>query len=96
MKQVQIAQDILPLAKFKSQASQVLRRLKDSQRPVVITQNGSPAAVMITPEDFDLLTERQRFVSSVKAGLKDAEEGKLLSDKEVEKRLLAEFGALEE
>lgn len=96
MKPVSVSRNILPLAKFKSQASQVLRELRDSQQPVIITQNGSPAAVMITPEDFDLLTQRQRFVASVEAGLRDAVSGRTLSDEDVQIRLVQEFGELEE
>lgn len=96
MKPVNVSKDILPLGKFKSQASQVLRELKNSHRPVVITQNGSPAAVMIRPEDFEMLLERDRFVSSVGAGLKDASLGRVISEEEAERRLSEEFGEIEE
>ena len=77
MKTIQVSEDILPLGEFKTQASRVLRRLKDSNRPIVITQNGKPAAVLITPEEFDRLGEHQRFLKAVYKGLSDAEAGEL-------------------
>ncbi len=88
MKAIQIAEDIVPLAEFKAQASQLLRQLRREQRPVIITQNGKPAAVVITPEEFDRIQERDRFLGAVSEGLADSEAGRLIDDDE----LGAEFG----
>ena len=94
MKEVQVS-EILPLAEFKSSASRGLKQLKETHRPVVITQNGRGAAVMLRPEDYDALVERQRFVESVERGLRDVAEGRTYTEEEVEARLQAEFGAME-
>ncbi len=94
MKAVQIAEDIIPLAEFKAQASQLLRQLRREQRPVIITQNGKPAAVVITPEDFDRIQERGRFLDAVREGLADSEAGRLIEDDELGAELDAEFGPL--
>jgi len=95
MKALHLSEDILPLGDFKTQASRVLRQLKDSQRPVVITQNGRPAAVLITPEEFDRMHERESFLAAVREGLADADAGRLVGDEEVERILGEEFGASE-
>ena len=60
MKPLHLSGDILPLGEFKTQASRVLRQLHDSNRPVVITQNGRPAAVLISPEEFDRIQDHDR------------------------------------
>lgn len=95
MKPMNLAEDILPLGEFKTHASQVLRKLHDSHRPVVITQNGRPAAVLITPEEFDRIRERERFLSAVREGLADADAGRMIDDEELERELDQEFGRLE-
>jgi prevent-host-death family protein len=95
MKPLQLADDILPLGDFKTHASRVLRQLKESQRPVVITQNGRPAAVLITPEEFDRMHQRESFLAAVREGLADADAGLLVEDDEVERILNEEFGPLE-
>lgn len=92
MKTLHISEDILPLAKFKTQASEVLRRLHTAQRPIVITQNGKPTAVMITPEEFDRLTEQTRFLAAVEEGLADAKAGRLIDDDALSGELDTEFG----
>ena len=44
---------------------------------MVITQNGRPAGVLVSPKEFDRIQERQRFLESVAAGLADAEAGRV-------------------
>ncbi len=94
MKPIHIAEDIVPIADFKAQASRLLRQLRDEQRPVVITQNGKPAGVLITPEDFDQIRQRDRFLDAVRDGLSDSEAGRLIDDEDLAAELDAEFGPL--
>ncbi|MCA8940734.1 MAG: type II toxin-antitoxin system Phd/YefM family antitoxin, partial [Planctomycetes bacterium] len=79
---------------FKVHASRLIRELGKTKRPLVITQNGRPAAVLITPEDFDQLTDRQRFLEAIQRGLDAQSQGAVLSHADVIKRLEAEFGEL--
>ena len=92
MKPLRVAESIVPLGDFKTHASRLLRALKQSGRPVVITQNGRPAAVLITPSDFDRLDERARFIAAVREGLADAEAGRVVDDADLTRDLDAEFG----
>jgi len=65
----------------------MLTRVQQLRRPIVITQNGRPAGVLISPAEFDRFSEQARFVVVVKNGLSDVEEGNVLTDKELEKAL---------
>lgn len=94
MKPIQIAEDVVPLADFKAHASRLFRQIREQQRPVVITQNGKPAAVLITPEEFDRMQERERFVAAVEEGLADAEAGRLIDDDQLGADLDRELGPL--
>lgn len=89
MRTVRISEDIVPVSEFKAQAAECLRRIAQTGQPLVITQNGKAAAVVLSPSEFDRLTERARFVSAVHEGLDDAEAGRLLEHEEVESRLRA-------
>jgi prevent-host-death family protein len=92
MRPLQIARDIVPLTQLKSRASQIFRQLRDEKRPVVVTQNGHPAAVLITPEEYDRLQEYDRFLAAVREGLSDSEAGRLIDDDALSAELDAEFG----
>ena len=93
MRPIHVSEDIVPLGEFKTHASRVLRQLREARRPVVITQHGKPAAVLITPEDFDRLRERERFVEAVESGLTDAEAGRVVDDATLGRELEKEFGS---
>jgi prevent-host-death family protein len=86
-----VADDIVPIGEFKAHASQMLKRVRSSNRPLVITQNGKPSAVLITPEEFDALSERQRFIASVEQGLRDVEAGRTMTTEELRRRLRDRF-----
>ena len=93
MKTLQVAQDIIPVGTFKAHASQLIRRLRTEHRPIVITQNGKPAAVLVTPEEFDRLRDYDRFLEAVRTGLGDSEAGRVISDEDLDADLDLAFGA---
>ncbi len=87
MKSIYISEDIVSLSDFKNHASKMLNQIQDSQRPLIITQNGRPAGVLMSPKEFDLLSERNLFVQAVQSGLKDIDQGRVLTNQELEKAL---------
>ena len=89
MKPLRVAQDIVPIAKFKSEAPRWLRHVAESGAPVIITLNGKPAGVLVSPAEFDRLQDRQRFLESVAAGVADAEAGRTLTSGQLRARLAA-------
>ena len=90
-----ISEDIFPIGEFKKHASRLFRRVREERRPVIVTQNGSPVGVVVPPDEYDRLMERERFIASVEAGLADVEAGRVLSEKEAKARLEKRFGPLE-
>jgi len=89
MKAMRVSDGIVPIGEFKGQAARWLRRLTETGQPVVITRNGRPAGVLLSPAEFDRLTERQRFLESVARGLADADAGRVMNTRELKRRLAA-------
>ena len=87
MKSPRFAEDVVPIAEFKGRAAAWFRRAARTGRAVLVTHNGKPAGVLLAPADFDRLTERQRFLESIAAGIADAEAGRILDTTEVRRRL---------
>ncbi len=92
MRRLRISEDFVPVSEFKAQAAEWLRKAAESGAPIVVTQNGRPAGVLLSPQAFDALTEKARFVAAVDEGLADAEAGRVHSHAVVKKRLKARFG----
>lgn len=95
MRELQISEDILPIGEFKTKVSRVLRRLHATRRPFVITQNGKPAAVLLTPEEFDRLNEHARFIEALDEGLGDSVAGRVVEDGELTRELDETFGTVD-
>ncbi len=87
MRAIKVAEDIVPVGEFKGQAARWLRHAAETGQPVVITQNGKPAGVLVSPTEYDRLTERENFLESVALGLADAEAGRTMDTKELLRRL---------
>jgi prevent-host-death family protein len=87
MRNISIAKDIIPIGEFKTSISKWINKTKNTGQPIIITQNGRPAAVMITPKDFDELQHSKLFVESVSRGIADAEAGDLFSSEQLQTEL---------
>jgi len=87
MKRLSISNDIVPIGEFKSSLSKWLKTIKNTGHPLVITQNGKPAGVLLSPSEYDKLVYRRHFLDSVNRGLSDAEAGNVYSKKELKKEL---------
>ena len=89
MKPLRISEDVVPIAKFKANAAQLLQRAAATGHPIVITRNGEPAGVVLSPAEFDRLEERERFFASLEAGLEDIRAGRTINTAELKVRLAA-------
>jgi prevent-host-death family protein len=76
---INVARDIVPIGEFKTHASEMLRTLERTGRPLVITQHGKPQAVVVTPAEFEELAYRRSVREKVDAGIRSAELGKTWS-----------------
>jgi len=48
-----ITSDIKPVTYLKSKAADLLNQINETHRPVIITQNGEPRAVLQDPESYE-------------------------------------------
>ncbi len=83
-----LADDLVPIGQFKSQAATWLRRISEQRRSIVITQNGRAAAVVMSPHDYDELRYQQRFVEDVARGLADADAGNTRTTAQLRRHLM--------
>lgn len=83
MRPVRMAEDIVPVSDFKAQAAEWLKRLAENGQPLDVRQNGKAAGVLISPAEFDRLTERARFVAAVCAGFADEQAGRVVGHEAV-------------
>lgn len=85
-------EDVVPVSDFNARADEWLKRLSDTGQPLMITRNGETAAILLSPDAYDRLSDQARFISGIGEGIRDAEEGRLTDHAEVVERMKARYG----
>jgi len=78
-----ISKDIKPITYLKSKAPELLKQINETHRPVVITQNGEPKAVLQDPESYENMRNAIGLLKLISQGEQDVREGKLRSQEDV-------------
>ena len=87
MKTISITNDIVPIAEFKASISRLFKTLKSTGHPLIITKNGKPVGVLLSPEAYEELVYNRSFLESIGRGISDAESGKIYHSEKVRIRL---------
>jgi prevent-host-death family protein len=82
MKTLSIANDIIPIGEFKTKIAKWFKSIQETGQPLIITQNGRPAGVLLSPQEYDELIYRRSFLLSVDRGIDDTEKGRLFTTEE--------------
>ena len=88
MKTLSISNDIVPIAEFKAGISKWFKSIQNAGHPLIITLNGKPAGVLLSPSDYDELVYKKSFLDSVGRGMANAESGKVYSTQELKAALI--------
>ena len=88
---LRISEDFVPVSELKAKTADWLRRIAETDQPLVVTQNGRPAGVLLSPAAFDALTERAAFIAAIEEGVADADAGRTRSHADVQRRMRARF-----
>ncbi len=62
-----VMSETLPLAQVKSKFSEMVDRVEHTQDRIVVTRNGRPAAVMISPDELTSLEDTLELLSDPEA-----------------------------
>jgi prevent-host-death family protein len=78
-----ITSDIKPVTYLKSRAADLLNQINDTHRPVIITQNGEPRAVLQDPESYENMRNAIGILKVLSQGESDIKNGRIKSQEEV-------------
>lgn len=76
MERIQLNQDIHPLSEFRSNASGFLSQIRKTKRPLVITQNGKSAAVLIDIDEYERLVDKLELIEEIEIAVNQITEQK--------------------
>jgi prevent-host-death family protein len=84
--QIDITKDIQPLTTFRNNSVKMMQRLKKTKRPIILTVNGKPEAVVQDAAAYQRLLDLAAQASeeeAIRQGLEDLREGRTRPAKEV-------------
>jgi prevent-host-death family protein len=76
---IDITKDIQPLTTFRNNSVKFMKRLKKTRRPIILTVNGKPEAVIQSPAEYQRLLDLAAEASeeeAIRQGLEDLREGR--------------------
>jgi len=76
MQRLILDQDIKPMSEFRAHTAACIQQVRNSKRPVVITQHGKSAAVLIDVAEFESMSQRLELLEDLTAGESMIDEGK--------------------
>jgi prevent-host-death family protein len=82
-----ITSDIKSVTYLKSKAADLLNQINETHRPVIITQNGEPRAVLQDPESFENMRNAIGLLKLLSQGESDLRNGKVKPQEEVFKSI---------
>ena len=90
-----ITKDIQPMTTFRNHSAEIMRHLKDTKRPVILTVNGRAAAVVQDAEAYQHLLDLAQEASAaegIRQGLEDLRSGRTRLARAVFDEIRAEPG----
>jgi len=84
-----IRSDIKPITYLKSKAANLLSQVNETRRPVIITQNGEPRAVIQDPESYENMRNAIGLLKLISQGEDDIRNGRVKSQDDVFRNLEA-------
>jgi len=84
--------DIQPVSDFRANTASVLQQVRETGRPVVLTQRGRGAAVLVDVRVYQSMVDELDELRDIQAGLADVAAGRVLTNEEARRRLLERLG----
>jgi prevent-host-death family protein len=88
---IKIDSDIKPVSEFRANAADLIEQVRTTGRPLVLTQRGRSAAVVVDAADYEEMVEEIELLRDVHTAVEQIVGGKGVSNSDAKKRLRKRF-----
>jgi prevent-host-death family protein len=89
MTRLKLDEDIQPLSKFRANAAAMLERVRSTRRPLVLTQRGHSAAVVVGVAEYERLVDEIELLRDIRIAEQQIADGDVIPHDEFKKQVLA-------
>jgi antitoxin YefM len=86
-----LPEDTQPASALEERAAELLRQVRETRRPVVLTESGRSATVLVDLATYQGLLDEIDLLKDVHRGLADADAGRVTPHEEFMASLLARY-----
>ena len=90
-RRVKLNTDIKPVSEFRANAAELIEHVKSSRRPLVLTQRGHSAAVVLDVAEYERMIEEIELLSDVRTSLQQIDAGQSISNRDAKAELRKRF-----
>jgi prevent-host-death family protein len=91
MPRLKLDEDIQPLSEFRANASAMLAKVRETRRPLVLTQRGHSTAVVIDVAEYERIIEENELLRDIRIAEQQIANGELIPHSELKAELLARY-----
>ncbi len=84
---ISISKDIEPLSEFRKKSADFVKRLKKEKQPIILTQHGKSAAVLMDVSEYERFTKKMKMLEDLLEAKQQVEQGKTYSMDEAKERI---------
>ncbi|HEX8692839.1 MAG TPA: type II toxin-antitoxin system Phd/YefM family antitoxin [Longimicrobium sp.] len=89
MASIRFSEDVRPLSEFRANAASFVEQVQATHRPIVLTQHGRSAAVLLGVAEYERLVERAELLEDVRVAEEQIARGEGIEHDEARQRVLA-------
>ena len=90
-RQLRLHKDIKPVSEFRANAAELIEQVKNSGRPLVLTQRGHSAAVVLDVVEYERMIEEIELLSDVRTAVAQIDAGQAISNRNAKAELRRRF-----
>jgi antitoxin YefM len=83
--------DIKPVSEFRANAAELIEQVKSSGRPLVLTQRGHSAAVVLDVTEYERMVDEIDLLSDVHTAIQQLQSGQGVSNRDAKAELRRRF-----
>lgn len=89
MNSIRVSEDIRPVSEFRANAAAFVQQVRATGRPLVLTQHGRGAAVLLDIHEYERLVEQVELLQEVQVAERQLAEGRGVEHDEAREQVLA-------
>ena len=92
MQRLRVDQDIRSMSEFRSGIASFFKQVRETRRPLVITQHGRGVAVLLDVAEYEAMREQIELLRDIQLATTQLENGEEVSHQEARRQVIDSMG----